>query len=263
MKTRRESPLLRAYTILYILFLYFPIFILILFSFNSSIYVAFPLKGFTLSWYGQMLSNGALIGALQNSLIVGAVVACLSTVIGTMAAKAFIQSPRMPGRRAMMVIGMAPLVVPALILGVSLLSLFSAVGAPLSLYGIAVAHIVVCTPFSMMVMISRLEGLDRSIEEAASDLGETPWMTFWRVTFPLIFPGLVASLLLTFTISFDEFVLAFFLSGNETTLPVYIWGQLRFPRNIPSMLALSAAILIVSFVTVSFSEWFRRRGLPQ
>ena len=116
-------------------------------------------------------------------------------------------------------------------------------------------------PFSMLVMISRLEGFDKSMEEAAQDLGETPWMTFWRVTFPLVLPGIVASLLLTFTISFDEFVLAFFLSGIDGTLPVFIWSMLRFPPKLPMVLALGACILVASFVLVTFSEWFRRRGV--
>jgi spermidine/putrescine transport system permease protein len=112
----------------------------------------------------------------------------------------------------------------------------------------------------MLVMISRLEGFDKNLEEASLDLGEGAWMTFWRVTFPLAIPGIIASLLLSFTISFDEFILAFFLAGTDVTLPVYIWSQLRFPAKLPSVLALGACILVASFVVVSFAEWFRRRG---
>ena len=118
-----------------------------------------------------------------------------------------------------------------------------------------------CTAFSMLVMISRLEGFEKQIEEASLDLGEGPWMTFWRITFPLAMPGIVASLLLTFTISFDEFILAFFLAGQEVTLPIYIWSQLRFPAKLPSVLALGTLILVASFVLVTFAEWFRRRGV--
>jgi spermidine/putrescine transport system permease protein len=116
-------------------------------------------------------------------------------------------------------------------------------------------------PFSMLVMISRLEGFDKGLEEAAQDLGETPWMTFWRVTFPIALPGIVASLLLCFTISFDEFLLAFFLSGDEPTLPVYIWSQLRFPTKLPNVLALGSCILLLSVVIVVLAEWFRRIGV--
>jgi spermidine/putrescine transport system permease protein len=96
------------------------------------------------------------------------------------------------------------------------------------------------------VLVSRFEGFDLSLEEASRDLGENGWMTFWRVTFPLVLPGIVASLLLTFIVSFDDFLIAFFLCGTDTTLPVYIWGELRFPYKLPNVLALGAAILIAS-----------------
>jgi len=126
---------------------------------------------------------------------------------------------------------------------------------------IGIGHMLECTAFSMVVMISRLEGFDKNLEEASLDLGENAWSTFRRVTFPLAIPGLIASLLLTFTISFDEFILAFFLAGNEATLPIYIWSQLRFPTKLPSVLALGACILGVSFIVVTFAEWVRRRGV--
>ena len=110
-------------------------------------------------------------------------------------------------------------------------------------------------------MISRLEGFDANLEEASRDLGESGWTTFWRVTFPLAYPGIVASLLLTFTESFDEFILAFFLAGNEATLPLYIWSQLRFPKTLPVVLALGACILMASFIVIAFAEWVRRQGV--
>jgi spermidine/putrescine transport system permease protein len=131
----------------------------------------------------------------------------------------------------------------------------------LSLFTIGASHLLVCVPFSMLVLISRLEGVDKNLEEASLDLGETGWTTFWRVTFPLAMPGIVASLLLSFTTSFDEFLLAFFLAGNETTLPIFIYSQLRFPNRLPSVLALGTCILVVSFLVVTFSEWLRRRGV--
>jgi spermidine/putrescine transport system permease protein len=112
----------------------------------------------------------------------------------------------------------------------------------------------------MLVLISRLEGFDRSLEEASSDLGETAWMTFWRVTLPLALPGVIASLIMSFTISFDEFVLAFFLSGTRTTLPVYLFSQLRFPQYLPRMLALGSSILALSAILVICAEMLRRRG---
>jgi spermidine/putrescine transport system permease protein len=177
-----------------------------------------------------------------------------------MAARAFTRY-RFTGRRPMLVLMVLPLVVPGIILGIALLVMTSWAGIPLSLFTIGAAHVLITTPFATFVMISRLDGFDANLEEASRDLGESGWMTFWRVTFPLAFPGIVASLLLTFTESFDEFILAFFLAGDESTLPLFIWSQLRFPRNLPVVLALGACILLSSFVVIALAEWVRRRGV--
>jgi len=248
------------YAAIYLTFIYLPVLFLPLFSFNDSIYIAFPLKGFTFEWYKQMAANPGLIKALMNSLKVGVVVAISSTLLGTLAAKA-VTRYRMPGRGPVVGLIMVPLVIPEIIMGISLVILADMGSIPLSLWTIGLGHMLLCVPFSMLVMISRLEGFDKSMEEAARDLGENAWFTFWRVTFPLAIPGIVASLLLTFTISFDEFVLAFFLAGTDVTLPVFIWSQLRFPPKLPAVLALGACILVASFVVVTFAEWFRRRGV--
>ena len=249
-----------VYAVVYLVFIYLPVLFLPLFSFNDSQFVTFPLKGFTFKWYEQMANNHGLIDALMNSVKIGVVVAVLSTTLGVLAAKA-VTRYYMPGRGPIVGTIMVPLVIPEIIMGIALLMLASQAKIPLSLFTIGVGHMLLCVPFSMLVLISRMEGFDKSMEEAAQDLGETPWTTFWRVTFPLILPGVVASLLLTFTISFDEFVLAFFLSGTDPTLPVFIWSQLRFPDKLPGTLALGACILVASFFIVTFAEWFRRSGV--
>ncbi|HKG72817.1 MAG TPA: ABC transporter permease subunit, partial [Aestuariivirgaceae bacterium] len=134
----------------------------------------------------------------------------------------------------------------------------------LSLWTIGAGHLLICVPFSMLVLMARLEGFDPSLQEASQDLGENAWMTFWRVTFPLALPGILASLLMSFTASFDEFVLAFFLGSTDTTLPVYMFSQLRFPQRLPSMLALGSIILAASTIVIAASELMRRRGVrPQ
>ncbi len=115
----------------------------------------------------------------------------------------------------------------------------------------------------MLVVMARLEGFDKNLEECAGDLGENGWMTFWRVTFPLILPGIGASLLLTFTASFDEFLFALFLGGNRVTLPVFMWTQVRFPQTLPTILALGALIFMVSVVLVVIAERLRHMGGPQ
>ena len=251
-----------VYAVIYLIFIYLPVLFLPLFSFNDSIYVAFPLKGFTFEWYEKMFNNPSLIAAFFNSVKVGSVVALLSTILGMLAAKA-VTRYRMPGRGPVIGFIMIPLVIPEIIMGIALLILINAGGVPLSLYTIGIGHLLLCVPFSMLVLVSRLEGFDKSMEEAALDLGENAWWTFWRVTFPLAIPGIVASLLLTFTISFDEFVLAFFLGGTDGTLPLFIWSMLRLPRNLPMVLALGALILVASFFLVTFAEWIRRRGVQQ
>jgi len=255
----RPSPILKGYAYLFLAVLYIPILFIPLFSFNTGIYARFPIEGFTTQWYAALLEREQLLNALYNSVSVGVTVAVLSTALGVLAARAIAMN-RVPGQNAIVAFIMLPLVVPTIIFGVALLVLLSRLGVPLSLYSVGFGHMLICIPFSVATLLPRFEGFDKSMEEASADLGETPWMTFWRVTFPLVFPGILASLLLTFTVSFDEFVMAFFLSGTEPTLPMYIWSQLRFPREFPTVLALSSLILAISFVLVFAALWISRMG---
>ena len=252
---------LYGYAVFFVVLLYGPVVLVPLFSFNDSIYIAFPLKGFTARWYQEMIDNPSLIQALQNSLKVGIVVAIVSTALGIVAARV-VTRYHMPAKGAVIGLVMLPLVVPSLILGIALLIILRMVfDVQLSLWTIGIGHVLICLPFSMLVLMSRLEGFDRSLEEASADLGENGWMTFWRVTFPLALPGVVASLLLCFTVSLDEFIFAFFLSGNEATLPLFIWSQLRFPAKLPGVLALGSCILGFSVVLVILANTIRRRGV--
>jgi len=146
------------------------------------------------------------------------------------------------------------------VLGISLLILLNTAAIPLSLLTVVIGHITVCVPFAITVLMSRMEGFDKSLEEASLDLGETGWMTFWRVTFPLVLPGIVSALLLTFMVSFDDFLIAYFLAGTQVTLPIYIGAQLRFPYKWPTVLALGALILLASCILVVAAEWIRSLG---
>jgi len=215
---------------------------------------------FTFRWYHQLAESHGLINALINSFKVGISVAIVSTMLGVFAAKGV---TRYRIKKGGLVIGviMVPLVIPEIILGIALLMTFSLSSVKLSLITVGIGHMMLCTPFAMLVLISRLEGFDKSLEEASQDLGENAWWTFWRVTFPIIKPGVIASLLLTFTISFDEFVLAFFLAGTDATLPLHIWSQLRFPDRLPSVLALGAIIVVVSTIVIFAAEFVRRGGV--
>ncbi len=258
---RRNRPLY-VYALLYLAFLYIPVLFLPLFSFNDAIYIAFPLKGFTTKWYASMLNNEPMFAALMNSVKVGSATAVFATILGIFGAKA-VTRYRLPGQKPVVFMIMLPLVIPGIILGVALLILVSRLGITLSLYTVTLGHILITVPFAMATLIPRFVGFDKSMEEASADLGENAWWTFRRVTLPMVFPGVVASLLLCFTISFDEFIMAFFLTGTDPTLPIFIWSQLRFPIKLPGVLALSAVILVVSFVVVFFSQWVRRRGVEE
>ncbi len=248
-----------GYAVLYLAFLYVPVLFLPLFSFNDSAFIAFPLAGFTTKWYGQMLADDAMHSALWNSLKVGAAVALISTALGLLAAKALTRY-RLPGGAAVLGFTSLPLFIPDIVLGISLLILLNTVKMPLSLVSVMLGHVLICAPFAITVLMSRFDGFDKSLEEASLDLGENRWTTFWRVTFPLVLPGIISSLLLTFIVSFDEFLIAYFLAGTDATLPIYIWGQLRFPYKLPVVLALGAVILVVSCVLVVIAEWVRGLG---
>ncbi|WP_227268974.1 ABC transporter permease [Roseobacter weihaiensis] len=256
----RPNRTLQIYACVFLVVLYVPVLFIPLFSFNDSIYVRFPLQGFTTNWYVDLMGRDAVWDAMWNSVRVGVCVAVISTVLGVLTARAITRN-RIPGQNAVVAFVMLPLVIPGIIFGVALLVLLSRLGIPLSLYTVALGHLIVCMPFSVATLLPRFEGMDGSMEEASADLGENGWWTFWRVTFPIVLPGIVASLLLTFIVSFDEFIMAFFLSSTETTLPIYIWSQLRFPREFPSVLALSSIILTVSFVLVFIALWIGRTGL--
>ena len=253
---------LSAYAFAYLAFLYVPVLVLPVFSFNNSEFIAFPLSGFTTRWYTGLAADTAMQHALGNSLKVGLVTSLLSTLLGLTAAKA-VTHYRLRGTGPALAFISLPLFIPDIVLGISLLLLLGAVGLPLSLAAVVMGHLLVCVPFALTVLIARFEGFDKNLEEASADLGENGWMTFWRVTFPLMLPGITASLLLTFITSFDEFLVAYFLSGTEATLPIYIWGQLRFPERLPMVLALGAIILTVSVVLVVLAEYVRNLGVKK
>jgi spermidine/putrescine transport system permease protein len=250
---------LLAYVVIYLLFLYIPSAMLPIFSFNDSIQMVLPLKAFTLKWYQALPDQPGLIKALITSLKIAVPVAIVTTTLATFAAKALTRY-RMPGRSLAIGFILLPMVMPGIIMSVGLLVLALAVGMKLSIWAVGISHVVVTVPFATLVIMARLEGFNKNIEEASLDLGLGPWMTFWRVTFPLIMPAIGASLLLTFTASFDEFLFALFLGGSDVTLPVYIWTQVRFPQTLPSVLALGALIFMVTIVLVITAEWLRRMG---
>ncbi|XDA99224.1 ABC transporter permease [Sulfitobacter sp. LCG007] len=250
---------LAVYAVIYMIFLYAPVFLLPLFAFNTSTIVAFPLTGFTTDWFLDLWRTETLHVALENSLMVGISAALLSTLLGAFAARAAARY-RFPAKNGIMGLIMLPLVLPEIIIAVALLVMLNQLGLPLSLWTVIGGHVLICTPFAIAVLSSAYRGLDPELEEASFDLGESRWGTFRRVTLPLVMPGVISSLLITFTISLDEFIIAFFLTGTDATLPIYIWSQLRFPSKLPSVMALGTIMLTATILLLVLAEWLRRRA---
>ncbi len=252
---------LAIYAAFFALFLYLPVFLILIFSFNDGVFVTFPLKGLTLDWYADLFHREPLKQAFRNSLKVASVVCVLSTFLAVPAAMG-LSRLRVVGKGTIFGFMMLPMVLPGVVLGIALLTLATWLDLKLSLVTVIIGHLVICLPYAISVLLPRFEAENLALQEASADLGEGPWWTFWRVTFPTIRLGILASLLATFTISFDEFFMAFFLGGMDTTLPMYIWNQLRFPRELPSLMALATLILVVSTVLVFASLRLSRIGQP-
>ena len=255
----KASFWLKTYIVVFIVFLYAPAVLLPVFAFNNSSIVSFPLKGFTTDWFIVLAETEALHTSATNSLMIAVASAVLATFFGTLAARASARY-NFKGRKPIMGFIMVPMVLPEIIIGVSLLVVILQLGLDLSLWTIVLGHTLICIPFCIAILNSAFLALDNSLEEASFDLGQTKLKTFWLVTLPLVMPGVVSSLLISFTISLDEFIIAFFLAGTEPTLPVYIWGQLRFPQKLPSLMALGTILLVLSIVLLIIADYFRRRS---
>ena len=257
---RRPLPSLGClYFVLAAISLYIPIVVLVVFSFNNSATLTFPLKGFTLHWYTDLLSATELLKALQNSLLLGLGSSVMATVLGALAAIGITRF-NFRGRNAFLAVASLPMVIPYVVLAVGLLLAFESLGVPLNLWTVGVGHVVISLPYAMLIIAARLAGFEANLEEAAQDLGSSYWGTLLRVTLPLSAPALVSAFLTSFTTSFDEFALAFFLTGTQNTLPVYLYSQLRFPTKVPLVITLAAIVMVASILLVVLSEYLRRAG---
>tara|TARA_B100001996_G_scaffold373854_1_gene351776 strand:- start:306 stop:1142 length:837 start_codon:yes stop_codon:yes gene_type:complete len=254
----KSGKYLKIFAFTYLVFLYAPSLLLPIFSFNKSQIIAFPLTGFSFQWFETLLYQDSLHQALKNSLIVAISSCILATILGTLASRATTRYD-FKGKQVTLTFILAPLILPEIIVGVSLLIVLIQLGITLNVWSVILGHTLLLTPFSIIIMNSAFNNLDISLEEASMDLGENQFGTFYRVILPLVFPGIIASLLIGFTLSLDEFIIAFFLTGTDTTLPVYIWSQFRFPKKLPTTMALGTILLIVSLILLSLSEYFRRR----
>lgn len=237
---------LKLYAWLVYAFLYVPIFILVVLSFNKSRNSALW-KGFTLDWYTRLLSNRMLWEAVRNSLLIAAATAVLATLIGTMTALALARN-RVRGQGVIEGLLFLPLVLPDIVLGVGALVIFTAMGMQLGLGTILAAHVGTSISYVVLVLRARLADMDQNLEDAARDLGATPWQTLRHVTLPLLAPAILAGVLLSFTLSLDDFILSFFTAGpGATTLPLRIYGMVKTGLT-PEINALSTMILLLTFL---------------
>ncbi len=248
--------MLGAWTGLVLLFLYAPIGVMIAYSFNDS-RLNLKWMGFTGRWYGELLSDRPLLGALENSLIVAAASTVLSVGLGTGSAW-LLHRYRFPGASAMRTLVAIPIAMPEVLMGVSLLVFFVSTGWKLGFASVIVAHVTFCFPFVMVAVQARLAGLDPALEEAALDLGASPAQAFWRVILPNLRPAVVAGALLAFTLSLDELIVTFFTAGpNSGTLPLKIFGLARVGLD-PKVNALSTGFVMVTVTFILAADRLRR-----
>lgn len=245
---RTRVPLGLVY-VLMIVFLYVPIAVLFVFSFSTNTTLKFPIQGYTIDWYAAVFKNEQLLSAARNSLVVGSLAATVATGLGLTCSVAVVRF-RFAGRGLLLALAGAPLVVPFVMLAVALFLVFNLLDVPRSLLTIAAGHSVIALPYAMLIILSRLLGIDSALEDAAMDLGASYPTTLRRIVLPLIGPSLLSAWLTCFIVSFDEVALAVFLAGRDQTFPVFLYGQLRFAQTLPVMIAM-AVLLMLGTVTLT------------
>jgi spermidine/putrescine transport system permease protein len=255
--SKSGARVLRGFFALVVLFLYAPIVVLIIFSFNNSQLPSFPLSGFTLHWYHEFLTNSDLQNAILTSAKIAALTSVGAVALGTLASIALARR-EFHGKSPLSALLLSPLVIPYVVFGISLLLLFHTLGIGLGWTTIVIGHIVITLPYTILVLMPRLQQLDASLEEAAYDLGASRLRTFRSVTFPLILPAVVSAFLIAFTTSFDEYAVASFVAGSTQTLPIYLYSAVRFPTNLPQVIAVAVVIITISVLVVVGAEIGRR-----
>ncbi|MDR9852019.1 ABC transporter permease [Paenibacillus sp. VCA1] len=258
---KKSHPLLGLHSLLLMIFIYVPILLIIVYSFNNT-RLSGDWKGFTFEWYTSLLENRHVMEALTNSLTVAVISTIAATLLGTLAAL----SLRNVGKRwkgGMNGLMYLPVVIPDIIMGLSLLVLFSQMHIPLGKATVIIAHITFSMSYVYVVVTARLAGMGRQLEEAAADLGATGWKTFRYVTLPQMMPGIISGALIAFTMSLDDFMVSFFVAGpSSTTLPIYIYGQVK--RGIsPEINALCTLLILVSVVLILLAQFILNRGKGQ
>lgn len=247
---------LGAWTALVLAFLYLPILVLVAYSFNTS-KLNIVWEGFTFRWYGELWGNTPLIRSLTNSLIIAAAATVLSVLIGTTGAW-LLHRYRYRFARSIQALVCLPMVMPEIVMGVSLLIFFTVTQVELGHATVVMAHTTFCFPFVLVAVQARLQGLDPSLEEAALDLGATPWKAFWLVILPCLRPAVISGALMAFTLSMDELIISIFTAAPDSrTLPMQVFGMAKVGLN-PMLNALSTIFIFTTIAFVLFSEHLRK-----
>ncbi len=258
LRRRLAQALFSTYALLFFFFLYAPIILVVIFSFNTS---RFPTHwtGFTLEWYDKLFSNFAIGLALRNSLIVSISSTIISTIIGTMVSVG-LERYRFRAKSPIDAMLFLPIIIPDIAMAIMLLAFFVLANMQLGLSTIIISHVAFNIAFVAVIVRARMASIDPALEEAANDLYANEWRAFWRVTFPLLLPGILGGALFAFTLSLDDYVITFFTSGpGSTTLPVRIYSMVK--RGItPEINAVSTLMLIASMFLVPLSLWLQRKG---
>ena len=234
-------------------FLYAPIIVLVIFSFNDNRVTTLPLRGFTWKWYEKFLANADILAAIGNSFYVAGIATLLTCLIGVPAAFA-LDRIDFPGKTVFRRLILLPIALPGIITGISMLNFFRVIGFNLSLETVIIGHATALVAIVVTQVYARLQRFNRRLEEASADLGARPWQTFFLVTLPNIRSAIIGSALLSFTVSFDEIPVTFFLTGRDNTLPMYIYSTLR--RGItPEINAVGTVIVVLSLVLIVASVY--------
>jgi spermidine/putrescine transport system permease protein len=256
LEERFGGHLLALMALFAMLFLYVPVLVLVVFSFNDNRSLTLPLRGFTLKWYEKFLNNSDMLEAIWNSLYVASMATAITIVIGTVAAFA-LDRVRFPGKTVFRRMILLPIALPGIITGISMLNMFKLMGINLSLETVILGHATGLVAIVVTQVYARLQRFNRRIEEASADLGARPWQTFFYVTLPNIRSAMIGSALLSFTVSFDEIPVTFFLTGRDNTLPMYIYSTLR--RGItPEINAVGTIIVVLSLGLIGLSVYLLR-----
>jgi spermidine/putrescine transport system permease protein len=257
-RTRARSPVTATVTLLALVFLFAPLAFVVLFSFHETAGLSFPFRGFSLRWYRDVLGSEAFRSSATSSFIVATAAAAVTLILGTMAAYALSRS-RSRLRAPLALLFFLPITLPGLFIGLALLTFFTRLEFALSLVTVTIAHTVYVFPYFLLIAKAMLDRLDPALEEAAADLGASPGLVFRRVTLPQVWPVLLGATCLAFALSFDEFVITFFVIGPESTLPMYIWSSLR--RTIdPSINTVSTLLLAVTLLLFAIAFALTVRG---